>query len=311
MTTPLKIVFMGTPQFSVATAQSLYDAGHDIICVYSQPPRPAGRGKKIQKTAVHMWAENLGIPVRTPKSLKDPAEQQNFADLGADVGVVVAYGLLLPQAILDAPKMGCVNVHASLLPRWRGAAPIHRAIQAGDTQTGVVIMQMDAGLDTGDMILWDSVPITESTTCGNLHDTLAKMGGDLINPALNGMANGTITPTPQPDDGITYAHKITKDESLLDFTQPAETLHRQIRAFNPHPTAYFTHNGERIKVLSAEIIPDNEGNPAGTVINETLTIACGTEAIKITKAQRAGKKPMDTKTFLMGYKIKPKDPLNQ
>lgn len=306
---PLRLIFMGTPDFSVVTAQALIDAGHEIVCVYSQPPRPAGRGKKIQKTPVHIWAENLGIQVRTPKSLKDIWEQKAFHDLQADAGVVVAYGLILPQLILDAPKMGCFNVHASLLPRWRGAAPIQRAIQAGDTQTGVVIMQMDAGLDTGDMIIQDTVAITETTTYGGLHDDLARMGGDLIVPALDGMVDETITPQPQPQEGITYAHKINKDEACIDWTQSAQDIDRLIRGFCPFPCAFFYHNGDRIKVQSACVVPYTGQARAGTVLNDGFTIACGTHALQVTMAQRSGKKPMDAKTFLLGYPLKTGDVL--
>lgn len=305
--TPLRLVFMGTPDFSVATAQALLDGGHQIVCVYCQPPRPAGRGKKIQKAPVHRWAESNGIPVRTPQSLKNPMECQAFADLQVDAGVVVAYGLILPQPILDAPKMGCFNVHASLLPRWRGAAPIQRAIQAGDTQTGVVIMHMDAGLDTGDMVLQDTIAITEKTTCGDLHHSLAKMGGDLIIPALDGMADGSIIPTPQTDQGVTYAHKITKTESFLNWHHPAQTLDRLIRGFTPFPGTFFYHKGVRIKVHSAESIAYDGNAPPGTVLDDIFTIACGQNALRITTAQRPGKTPMDGKTFLLGYPLQPGD----
>ena len=299
---PLRLVFMGTPDFSVVTAQALLDAGHSVVCVYSQPARPAGRGQKLQQTPVHTWAEKNGIEVRTPTSLKTDSEQQAFADLGADAGVVVAYGLILPQAILDAPKMGCFNVHASLLPRWRGAAPIQRAILAGDTQSGVVIMQMDAGLDTGDMVVSGTVDITHNTTAQILHDDLAEQGGHLIIEALNGMANGHITPTPQPETGVTYAKKLEKSEGKIDFTQSAEIIHRQIRAFTPWPSTYFERNGERIKVIGADYIPEQSGH-AGMVLDDNFLIACGEGAIRITKAQRPGKKPMQANDFLKGYQL--------
>ena len=303
---PLRLVFMGTPDFSVVTAQALLDAGHHIVCVYSQPPRPAGRGQKLQPTPVHLWAEKNGIEVRTPTSLKLTAEQQAFADLNADAGVVVAYGLILPQTILDSPKMGCFNVHASLLPRWRGAAPIQRAILAGDKQSGVVIMQMDAGLDTGDMVISETTDITDTTTTQTLHDDLAQMGGRLIIEALDGMANGQITPTPQPENGVTYAKKLQKSEGKIDFTQPAPYIHRQIRAL----PAYFERDGERVKVLSADYVSDPSGQ-AGTVLDDNFLIACGDGAIRITKAQRAGKKPMHVDDFLKGYPLSKGDIINQ
>ena len=299
---PLRLVFMGTPDFSVETAQALVDAGHDVICVYSQPPRPAGRGQKLQLTPVHAWAEKNGIEVRTPKSLKAKDEQKAFADLNADAGVVVAYGLILPQAILDAPKMGCFNVHASLLPRWRGAAPIQRSILAGDTQSGVVIMQMDAGLDTGDMIVSGTVDITSDTTAQVLHDALAVQGGELIIDALDGMVDGSITPIAQPEDGVTYAHKLEKSEGAIDWTQSVVYIDRQVRAFTPWPGTYFERGGERIKVLSVELVMDKHGD-AGMVLDDKFLIACGDGAIRITKAQRPGKKPMDTDVFLQGYPL--------
>ena len=299
---PLRLVFMGTPDFSVVTAQALLDAGHSIVCVYSQPPRPAGRGQKLQLTPVHAWAEKQGIEVRTPTSLKSTDEHQAFADLQADAGVVVAYGLILHQPILDAPNMGCFNVHASLLPRWRGAAPIQRAILAGDKQSGVVIQQMDAGLDTGDMVLSGTVDITDTTTAQTLHDDLAQLGGALMIDALDGMANGTITPTPQPEQGVTYAEKLQKSEGKIDFTQSAAYIHRQIRAFTPWPSTYFERDGERIKVLSADYVPHHLGE-AGEILDDNFLIACGEGAIRITKAQRQGKKPMGADDFLKGYKL--------
>lgn len=291
---------MGTPDFSVPVLGALIDAGHDVSAVYSQPPRPAGRGQKERLSPVHAAAVEAGIEVRTPKSLKDAEAQAAFAALDLDVAVVAAYGLLLPKAILDAPRLGCVNVHASLLPRWRGAAPIQRSILAGDTESGVTIMQMDVGLDTGDMLLAEAVPITRETTGESLHDALSDLGAVLILKALEGLRDGTITPVPQPDDGVTLAPKIGRDEGRLDWSKPAVELERAVRAFTPWPGAWFTHNGERIKVLAAEVT-EGAGDP-GTVTNE-LTITCGEQALRLTRVQRAGKGSMAAADFLRGYDI--------
>lgn len=295
----MRLVFMGTPDFSVAILAALRDAGHQVVCVYSQPPRPAGRGHKEQLTPVHAFALQHGLEVRTPKSLKSEAEQQAFRALDADVAVVAAYGLILPQAVLDAPRRGCLNVHASLLPRWRGAAPIQRAILAGDAQTGVTIMQMDAGLDTGSMLARDTVAITAATTAGQLHDQLAEMGARLIVAALADYDG--LVPQPQPRDGITYAHKLTKDEGRLDWTRPAVELDRQIRGLTPWPGVWCQFAGERIKVLEARLA-EGRGEP-GLVLDDALSVACGSGALRLLKVQRAGKAPMAVADLLRGFAI--------
>ena len=250
----MRIVFMGTPVFSVAALEALVGAGHEIVCAYTQPPRPAGRGKKEQPSPVQARAEALGIPVRHPNSLKGAEAQAEFAALEADVTVVVAYGLILPQAILDAPRNGCLNIHASLLPRWRGAAPIHRAIMAGDAETGVCIMQMDAGLDTGPVLLRAETSITPGDTAGALHDRLAALGAGLLLDALKGIEQGTISPVPQAADGVTYAPKIEKQEARIDWTRPAREIERQIRAFNPFPGAVTRVRGTELKVWRAILV---------------------------------------------------------
>lgn len=289
---------MGTPDFAVPALRALADAGHDIVAVYSQPPRPAGRGKKPRISAVQQAAEALGLEVRTPASLKSDAEKAAFAALEADVAVVAAYGLILNQAILDAPKRGCLNIHASLLPRWRGAAPVQRAILAGDPATGITIMQMERGLDTGPMLTVAATPI-ENKTAGELTAELAEIGASLICDTLDAL--DTVEPQTQDDTEATYADKISKAEARLDFSQPAEQLERAIRAFNPMPGAFFEHDGERFKVLAAEL-SDQSGDP-GTVLDGVLTIACGSGAIRPTRVQRAGKGPMDTPELLRGYPI--------
>lgn len=281
----MRVVFMGTPAFSVQALDALIAAGHDVVCAYTQPPRPAGRGQKLRPSPVHHRAEALGIEVRHPTSLKTDAAQAEFVSLNADIAVVVAYGLILPQAILDAPTHGCLNIHASLLPRWRGAAPIQRAIMAGDAQTGVCIMQMDAGLDTGDVLLREALPITGADTAATLHDKLADQGARLIVETL--AQYGTLTPVPQPDDGITYAAKIDKAEAQIDWSSPAVEVDRLIRGISPFPGAWTLNAGGRVKILGSRPISD-EGVP-GTVLNGGLSVACGEGAIAITSAQRAGK----------------------
>jgi len=295
----MRIIFMGSPDFSVPVLDALVDAGHDIAAVYCQPPRPAGRGKKDRPTPVHSRALELGLPVRHPISLKSAEEQAQFADLNADIAVVVAYGLILPKAILDAPKHGCLNIHASLLPRWRGAAPIHRAIMAGDTETGICIMQMDEGLDTGDVLLRRATPIADTETTAMLHDRLSLMGADLITEALDQL--GTLTPTPQPEDGITYAAKIDKSEARIDWTRPAVDIDRQIRGLSPFPGAWCALDGVRLKILGSTLA-DGSGTP-GTALDDTLTIACGTGAIHITRLQKAGQRAQDAGDFLRGTQL--------
>lgn len=293
----MKLIFMGTPDFSVPALNALADAGHDIVAVYTQPPRPAGRGKKDRPTPVHTRAETLGLPVLTPQSLKTEDALTTFQSHKADVAVVVAYGLILPQPILDAPTHGCLNIHASLLPRWRGAAPIHRAIMAGDAETGVAIMQMEAGLDTGPVLMSETLPIAPDDTTGSLHDKLSALGATLITQALDQYAN--LTPTPQPEDGITYAHKIDKAEARIDWSKPATEISRQIRGLSPFPGAWCDIDGERIKLLNATEAEAEDNAPPGTHLGN-FKIACGTDAVQITKAQRPGKRPMDADEFLRG-----------
>lgn len=294
----MRIVFMGTPDFSVAALEALHAAGHDIACVYTQPPRPAGRGKKDRPSPVHVRADAYGIEVRHPVSLKTPEAQTAFAALEAEIAVVVAYGLILPQAILDTPQYGCLNIHASLLPRWRGAAPIHRAIMAGDTRTGVCIMQMEAGLDTGPVLLRTETDIEVAETTGKLHDRLSALGARAVVDALSTLPS--LTPQVQAGDGVTYAAKIDKAEAALDWAQPAKEVDRKIRGLSPFPGAWFEHDGVRIKVLGSELA-DGAGTP-GEVL-DALTIACADNAVRITRLQRAGKGPQDTATFLRGQTL--------
>ncbi|MGE5516551.1 MAG: methionyl-tRNA formyltransferase [Bacteroidota bacterium] len=295
----MRLCFMGTPDFSVPILAALIDAGHDVVCVYSQPPRPAGRGHKEQLTPVHAFAASKGIEVRTPKSLKSEAEQQAFRDLGLDMAVVAAYGLILPQAVLAAPRFGCLNVHASLLPRWRGAAPIQRAILAGDAETGITIMQMDVGLDTGDMLLTERLAITAQTTAALLHDQLAEMGARMIVDAVEHY--GDLVPVKQPEDGVTYAAKLAKDEGRIDWSRPAVELERQVRGLNPWPGVWCELNGERLKVLAVQVA-SGSGAP-GTALDDALTIACGDGALKLIRVQRAGKGAMDAADLLRGFAV--------
>jgi len=297
----MRLVFMGTPDFSVPILESLRDAGHEIAAVYSQPPRPAGRGHKEQLSPVHAYAALHEIPVRTPTSLKSAEAQAEFAAFQADAAVVAAYGLILPRAILEAPRLGCLNVHASLLPRWRGAAPIQRAILAGDAETGVTIMQMDVGLDTGAMLLTDSILLLPDTTAPWLHDMLAAMGARLIVDALEGLDEGSLVAKPQPEEGVTYAHKLAKDEGRLDWSLPAAELERKVRALNPWPGIWFDLGPERVKVLEAVMVPSH--GPAGTVLDDQLTVACGKYALRPMRVQRAGKAPMTTVEMLRGHAV--------
>lgn len=293
----MKLVFMGTPDFSVPVLDALA-ARHEIVAVYTQPPRPAGRGKELRPTPVHARADALGLPVRHPVSLKTPEAQAGFAALNADVAVVVAYGLILPQAVLDAPARGCLNIHASLLPRWRGAAPIHRAIMAGDAETGICIMQMEAGLDTGPVLLRQTTAIGAVETTAQLHDRLSQMGAALIVDALDRL--DTLTPDPQPEAGVTYAAKIDKAEARIDWSRPAIEIDRQIRGLSPFPGAWCMVGGERVKLLASRLATGS--GSAGQVLHG-LTIACGTGAVEITLAQREGKKPMDPAEFLRGLTL--------
>lgn len=302
----LRIVFMGTPEFSVPVMTALIGQGYEIVAVYSQPPRPAGRrGLELTKSPVHEKAEEFGIPVFTPKSLKSEEEQQIFRDLEADVAVVVAYGMLLPQAILEAPELGCYNGHASLLPRWRGAAPIQRAIMAGDTETGIMIMKMDEGLDTGPVAMVEKVAITPNMTSGELHDRLSLTGADLMVRAMAALERDSLRLTPQSDDGVTYAAKIDKAEARIDWSQSAQAVHDRIRALAPFPGAWceMDINGqpERVKVLRS-VVTDSSGK-AGEVLEGLLTIACGEGAVSLTLVQKAGGKPVSAAEFCNGVKL--------
>lgn len=294
----MKVVFMGTPDFAVPALERLIKE-HDVVCVYTREPKLSGRGNKLNKTPVHLVAEANGIEVRTPKTLRNIDEQQKFASLKADVAVVAAYGLILPLPVLEAYPFGCLNLHASLLPRWRGAAPIQRAVEAGDAKSGVTVMQVAEGLDTGDMLLKGEVEITSTTTGGELHDKLALVGADLISAVLSDIKS--FTPQPQPQDGACYAAKIDKSECKLDFNQKAEVLCRKIRAFNPYPAMFFEYGGERFKVLEAH--KAEKYAPAGTIIeeNNSLLIACADGALNITQIQRQGKKLMSIGELLRGF----------
>ena len=290
----MRVIFMGTPEFSVPVLDALHGA-HEVVCVYCQPPRPAGRGQQDRPSPVQARAVQLGLPVRHPLRLRDPAQHQAFADLRADVAVVVAYGLILPQPVLDAPRHGCVNIHASLLPRWRGAAPIHRAVMAGDAQTGVCIMQMEAGLDTGPVLLREATPIGPQDTTGALHDRLSTMGARLILSALDRL--DSLTPAPQPAEGVTYAAKIDKAEARIDWTAPAETIARQVRGLSPFPGAWCESPTGRLKLLNA-VATAGEGAP-GQVL-DGLTVACGSGALRILRAQREGKRPAEADDLQRG-----------
>jgi methionyl-tRNA formyltransferase len=298
---------MGTPDFAVPALKALHAAGHDIVGVYSQPPRAAGRGKKPRPGPVHKAAEELGFPVLTPVSLRKPEAQSEFSALSADVAVVAAYGLILPQAILDAPKFGCFNIHASLLPRWRGAAPIHRAIMAGDAKTGVTIMKMDAGLDTGDMALVEETDIGRRDTTAGLHDRLADVGAELMVEALAKLAAGTLNLTPQPEDGVTYAAKIDKAEAHIDWTQDDFSISAKVHGLTPFPGAWFEHAGERIKVhdvYPVMIEPASANLPKpGTIYTDDLIVTCGNGFLKLATLQRAGKRAMSAVEFQRGKPI--------
>ncbi|MBQ4400361.1 MAG: methionyl-tRNA formyltransferase, partial [Alphaproteobacteria bacterium] len=297
----MKVVFMGTPDFAVPALRRLIKE-HKVVCVYTREPKISGRGNKLNKTPVHLVAEEFGIEVRTPKTLRTPEEQQKFADLRADVAVVAAYGLILPKVVLEAYPLGCLNLHASLLPRWRGAAPIQRCIEAGDNKSGVTIMQIAEGLDTGDMLLKGEVSINEETTGGELHDALANIGADLISEVLTDIKK--YPPQKQDDNLACYAQKLEKDECKIDFNMPTIQLYNKIRAFSPYPAMYFEYEGERFKILQAEKALAKA--PAGTIISTTdnLIIATADCALKITQIQRQGKRPMTTDELLRGFCFK-------
>jgi len=305
---PLRLIFMGTPEFSVATLRALHAAGHKIVAVYSQPPRPAGRrGLEMTKSPVHQAAEKLGLPVLTPVSLKSEEEQQRFRDFGADAAVVVAYGLLLPKPILEGTAYGAFNGHASLLPRWRGAAPIQRAIMAGDSETGMMIMKMDEGLDTGPVALTRIVPIGPDTTSGKLHDALMETGASLMVEAMAALKTEGLTLTPQPDEGATYARKISKEETRIDWSHDAKEVHNHIRGLSPNPGAWcemeLGGKLERVKVLRSARLDGASGEP-GEVLDDVLTIACGSGAVRLLELQRAGGKVVTAADFLRGADVR-------
>lgn len=303
----LRLVFMGSPDFSVPTLDALVEAGHEIACVYSQPPRPAGRGRELRPTPIHSHAESLGLDVRTPKSLKSREAQGEFAALGADAAVVIAYGLILPEPVLAAPRLGCINLHASRLPRWRGAAPIQRALMAGDSETGVDAMVMEAGLDTGPVIASETCRIFDFDTGGDLHDRLAGLAADLAPRALAGLAEGTLTPVPQPETGITYARKLGAEDQRIDWSRPAMEIDRQIRALSPAPGARFEWRppGESdpvaMKALMSRVEP-GRGAP-GEVLDDQLLVACGRDAVRLMRLQRAGRPPREAEDFLRGNAV--------
>lgn len=306
MSKSLRLVFMGTPDFAVPALAALYKAGHNIAGVYCQPPKPAGRGHQVQKSAVQIYAENIGLPVFTPVSLRNEAAQNELKCLNPEIIVVAAYGLILPQAVLDIPPLGCLNIHGSLLPRWRGAAPIHRAILAGDAETGITIMQMEAGLDTGPMLLKDTMPITPETTTPVLHDALAAMGARLIVEAVQKRAAGDLGAEPQDEAQATYAAKLTKAEGMIAWGATAAQIARQVRALNPWPGCFFAHGAENIKVLEAQELPDGnpEEKPSGTLLDQEFTIACaGRGALRLLVLQRAGKKAADAPSILRGLRL--------
>jgi methionyl-tRNA formyltransferase len=300
---PLRLIFMGTPDFAVPTLLALVAAGHDIAAVYTRAPKPAGRGMDMQVTPIEREARKLALPVFTPKTLRDEAAQAEFRAHNADAAVVVAYGLILPKAVLDAPPLGCFNVHASLLPRWRGAAPINRAVMAGDTESGVTIMQMDEGLDTGAMAMREPLPILPDMTAGELHDALAEQGARLMPVTLAAAERGALSLTPQPEAGVIYAEKISKSETRIDWTRQAPEVHNHCRGLSPFPGAWFELDGVRVKALRTTMVKGS-GAP-GTALDDKLTIACGGGAVRLVQIQRAGKQPMSTDEFLRGTPVKP------
>ena len=301
---PLRLIFMGTPEFSVPTLLELVAHGHEIAAVYTRVPKPGGRGMKLQATPVEVEARRLGIPVLTPKTLRTPEALEEFRAHGADAAVVVAYGMILPQAILDAPRLGCFNLHASLLPRWRGAAPINRAIMAGDAESGVMVMKMDVGLDTGDVAMAERLPVTDAMTASDLHDALSPLGADLMVRAMAALERGSLQLVKQSEEGVTYAAKIEKAEARIDWSKPAREVLRHIHGLSPFPGAWSEIAGEaaRVKILRCELAKGS-GEP-GSVLDDHLTIACGEGAIRIIELQRAGKAPMKAAEFLRGTPLK-------
>jgi methionyl-tRNA formyltransferase len=298
----MRLAFIGTPDFAVPTLRALVAAEHEIVRVYTQPARPAGRGRPLRPSPVQATAEALlGLPVATPTSFRDPAVQGQFTAFGLDAAVVVAYGRILPQAVLDAPRLGCLNLHASLLPRWRGAAPIQRAVMAGDAEAGVCVMQMDAGLDTGPVLACEATPIGPEDTAGTVHDRLAARGASLMVRTLEALAAGEVSPIPQPEDGVTYAAKIDKAEARVDWTRPAAELGAHIRGLSPFPGAWCEIGGGRVKLLMAR--PEEGAGTPGEALDDRLLVACGDGALRLVTLQRAGKEPMDAAVFLNGFPV--------
>ncbi|MBS0470343.1 MAG: methionyl-tRNA formyltransferase [Proteobacteria bacterium] len=302
----LRLAFLGTPAFAVPTLAELIAQGHDIACVYSQPPRPKGRGLETDPSPVHKLALAHKIAVRTPVTLKDTAQQELFAALDLDAAVVVAYGLLLPKPILDAPRLGCFNLHGSLLPRWRGAAPIQRAIMAGDSETGVMAMRMEEGLDTGPVLMAERTPIGRKTY-GELHDELARLGADLMARAMGALERGSAIETPQPEEGVTYAKKILKEEARIDWSKPTREIDCLIRGLSPFPGAWCEVKGERLKILNC--VPATGTGAPGTLLDDALTVACGDGALRLTRLQRPGKAAMNAADLLRGFALKRGDVL--
>jgi methionyl-tRNA formyltransferase len=305
----MRVVFMGTPDFAVPALSELIANGHDVAAVYTQPPRPRGRGHKLQPSPVGKLAADYGLELRTPETMKAPSEADALRELGADVAIVVAYGQILPQAVLDAPRLGCLNLHASLLPRWRGAAPIQRAIMAGDEVTGVQVMRMEAGLDTGPILLSESVPITADETYQSLHDKLMVVGADLLPRALAALERGGLTPTPQSEDGVTYAKKITPEDAAIDWSRPALAVDRQIRGLSPFPGAHTSSGEHRLKLLMSRVGDEAHEAAPGTVVAvspQGIEVACGDgRCVVLTRLQRAGKAAQSAEEFLRGLSIAP------
>jgi methionyl-tRNA formyltransferase len=303
MTAALRIAFMGTPDFAVPTLAMLVEGPHQVVRVYSQPPRPAGRGQALRPSPVQLYAEENSIPIASPASLKPAPVQAEFAELALDLAVVVAYGLILPPAVLAAPRLGCVNLHASLLPRWRGAAPIQRAILAGDAETGVTLMQMDASLDTGAMLAQRRIPIGPETTAAALHDALAALGADCLRDALPALAEGELAPVAQAADGVTYAEKLRREEGHVDWRETAALIDRKVRALNPWPGMRFRVGGEEVKLIAAR--PAAGSGAPGEVIAAPLVVACGEGALDVTRVQRPGRAPVEAADFANGLRLQP------
>src|SRR6266446_492491 len=300
---PLRLIFMGTPDFAVPTLLELVAHGHEVVAVYTRAPKPAGRGMKLQLSPVEVEARRLGIPVLTPSTLKTPEALEEFRAHNADAAVVVAYGMILPQAILNNPKLGCFNLHGSLLPRWRGAAPINRAIMAGDAETGVMVMKMDVALDTGDVAMAERIAIPDRMTASDLHDRLARLGADLMVRALGALERGTLTLTPQPQSGVTYAHKIANSETRIVWERPWKEVHNHIRGLSPVPGAWFEIAGEGVRIKALRTTKGEGAGASGTVLDDELTVACGEGAVRILELQRAGRQAMKAHEFLRGTTV--------